>query len=582
MRSCHCAGNPWGGLAKRAWLMREIRSSRGALNVLSLDSGDLFATDESANQATCVLTQVAHMHYDAVVTGDQDLGASIKEWVDINRKAGFWDEANNRSAFPWMFGGHARAPEKRVLDCLGPTCKTLERADLRIGVVAVADAKKMAKVYGVPENASFYDPATAVRRFYEKNRRAIDLLVVLSHLGMDEDRLLAQQCDGIDVIIGGHSQTLLLHPETVNDTVICHPGKNGENLGVLMLSVRPKHKHQSFFKKREPELNSSEKLPSSLTPTGGLLPKWRFAYRIIPLTTSIDEDEQVAGLICEYEEIRDGQIAARLQKPDPRASAPDPSLLISMPSNRITMSAGMLKEVPVCIHNAGQSVLQVIKIRSRSPWMRAPATPFALSPGCSTQVFFEVSAKHIDRFFRCDFTVTSNDPARPVVQYAFKGRVKGPLACAENIDALLSEVASFLPGAEKAHALPPLDPLLKDILEPKGEAPDGSRSNSRVIRLNLFYSPGCSDCDDITERVLPETLSLFKGHILLVKNDITQPHNLKSYLDFSSGITHQDALMIVIDDTIILSGKSMIENHLERTIAERLKLIPSISSGTKK
>jgi 5'-nucleotidase len=62
-----------------------------------------------------------------------------------------------------------------------------------------------------------------------------DFNIVLSHHGFDHDRLIAQKYSRIDLIIGGHSQTVTKEPELVNKTLIVQAGENGFRTGVLTL-----------------------------------------------------------------------------------------------------------------------------------------------------------------------------------------------------------------------------------------------------------------------------------------------------------------------------------------------------------
>jgi 2',3'-cyclic-nucleotide 2'-phosphodiesterase (5'-nucleotidase family) len=68
-----------------------------------------------------------------------------------------------------------------------------------------------------------------------------DLLIALTHQGVDEDSILAMNVKGLDVIVGGHSHTRLNHPKRVNGVLIVQTGSNCENLGVLDLKVEKHH-----------------------------------------------------------------------------------------------------------------------------------------------------------------------------------------------------------------------------------------------------------------------------------------------------------------------------------------------------
>ncbi len=75
------------------------------------------------------------------------------------------------------------------------------------------------------------------------HQQGIQHIIVLSHLGIDQDRLLAQQVDNISLIVGGHSHTLqgdftelglgsMPYAERVNNTPIVHAGKYAETFGL--------------------------------------------------------------------------------------------------------------------------------------------------------------------------------------------------------------------------------------------------------------------------------------------------------------------------------------------------------------
>jgi len=64
-----------------------------------------------------------------------------------------------------------------------------------------------------------------------------DLIIVLSHLGIDNDRDLAEHVKGVDLIIGGHSHTRLDSLERDNGVLIAQTGSNCRNLGRIDLTV---------------------------------------------------------------------------------------------------------------------------------------------------------------------------------------------------------------------------------------------------------------------------------------------------------------------------------------------------------
>ncbi|MFC1610987.1 bifunctional metallophosphatase/5'-nucleotidase [Myxococcota bacterium] len=69
-------------------------------------------------------------------------------------------------------------------------------------------------------------------RLYEE----VDVVIALTHLGMDEDSYLATHTTGIDVIIGGHSHDEI-RPTLVGETIIVQAGDYGRKLGKLTLNI---------------------------------------------------------------------------------------------------------------------------------------------------------------------------------------------------------------------------------------------------------------------------------------------------------------------------------------------------------
>ena len=66
------------------------------------------------------------------------------------------------------------------------------------------------------------------------NSLDIDLTVLLTHIGFEEDKQLAAKLDpdwGVDIIIGGHSHTFITEPARVNDILIVQAGTGTDQIG---------------------------------------------------------------------------------------------------------------------------------------------------------------------------------------------------------------------------------------------------------------------------------------------------------------------------------------------------------------
>ncbi|MBD2386904.1 bifunctional metallophosphatase/5'-nucleotidase [Cylindrospermum sp. FACHB-282] len=68
----------------------------------------------------------------------------------------------------------------------------------------------------------------------------IDLTILLTHIGFEEDKKLAALLDpewGVDIIIGGHSHTLLEQPAQVNNILIAQAGVGTDQIGRFDITV---------------------------------------------------------------------------------------------------------------------------------------------------------------------------------------------------------------------------------------------------------------------------------------------------------------------------------------------------------
>jgi len=80
-----------------------------------------------------------------------------------------------------------------------------------------------------------YDAAAEVGRICNAYRDTdVDFTVLLTHIGHEEDKKLAALLDpqwGVDLIIGGHTHTILEQPDMVNGILIAQAGVGTKNIG---------------------------------------------------------------------------------------------------------------------------------------------------------------------------------------------------------------------------------------------------------------------------------------------------------------------------------------------------------------
>jgi 2',3'-cyclic-nucleotide 2'-phosphodiesterase (5'-nucleotidase family) len=111
----------------------------------------------------------------------------------------------------------------------------LERDGIRIGILGLIDrtAEEPAALAG---QATIQDPTTVAARYVAQVRPQVDLLIVLSRLGLAADQDLARAVSGIDVIVGGNTDELMDTPLQIGNTLIVQQGYRGEWFGLLHAS----------------------------------------------------------------------------------------------------------------------------------------------------------------------------------------------------------------------------------------------------------------------------------------------------------------------------------------------------------
>ena len=163
----------------------------------------------------------------------------------------------------------------------------IKRNGIRIGLFGImGDDASHDAPYAKP--VKFADPVHTSKQMVDilKNKEKVDLIICLSHSGTStgkkksEDEALARAVPQIDVIISGHSHTILSKPIIKGKTIIVSSGCYGEYLGMLKINY---------------SRGNDVKLVS---------------YDLKNITTGIPENKIVADDIANYKQIIDSNFLA--------------------------------------------------------------------------------------------------------------------------------------------------------------------------------------------------------------------------------------------------------------------------------
>ena len=219
-----------GGVIEQAAYIDSVRRAEGKRNVLLLHAGDFgqgtsYFTELNGNIEIDVMNA---MKYDVVALGNHEFDNGIPELARRLENL----EADVVCA-NYDFAG-------TPLEGLVEPYVIVRRAGKKIGVIGLLTDIMKVVDRSVAKDLNYLEPADVVNRYaaYLKNEKDCDLVICLSHLGYREDKDLASQLSDVDVIVGGHSHTLLHKKQVVkdaegDDVIVVQNWKWGLNVGCL-------------------------------------------------------------------------------------------------------------------------------------------------------------------------------------------------------------------------------------------------------------------------------------------------------------------------------------------------------------
>jgi 5'-nucleotidase len=145
-----------------------------------------------------------------------------------------------------------------------------EVGGVRVGLFGLGIAFEGLVLEGLHDGVRYTDPFAAARRSVSELRaESCSLIVCLSHLGYryrdnaPSDTLLAQEVEGIDLILGGHTHTFMDTPDLYTwpdgrSTLVTQMGWGGMRLGRVDVVMGPGEDGSSLFASHRPRGWASE------------------------------------------------------------------------------------------------------------------------------------------------------------------------------------------------------------------------------------------------------------------------------------------------------------------------------------
>jgi len=214
-----------GGVSKRATLIKRIKKENP--NTFIFDAGDAFQGTVYYNLYEGVLEYKALslMGYNYVTLGNHEFDKGVDKLLNAFQYAKFKIISSNYVSESEEWNKYVKTHD--MFECCGVNFGIFGLGTPFKGLVG-EDSHKGVTDLDAAETAEKY-----VKLLKEKGA---DFIIALSHLGIDDDKPLVKKVDGIDLIIGGHSHTLIKNPlEKDYKTTILQAGSSGIYLGKLDL-----------------------------------------------------------------------------------------------------------------------------------------------------------------------------------------------------------------------------------------------------------------------------------------------------------------------------------------------------------
>lgn len=222
-----------GGVIEQAAFIDSVRLAEGRKNVLLLHAGDY-------GQGTSYFTElngdieidvINSLGFDVVCLGNHEFDNGTAELArrlsDLKPKVVCANYDFSSSVLAKYVKPYA----------------IVRKAGRKIGIIGLLTDISKVVDRDIAAEFRYKDPVEVTNAMAEflRKEKSCDMVICLSHLGYEEDRMLASRIRNVDVIVGGHSHTLLhrLQKETDLDgkqVVIVQNWKWGLNVGQLTVT----------------------------------------------------------------------------------------------------------------------------------------------------------------------------------------------------------------------------------------------------------------------------------------------------------------------------------------------------------
>lgn len=147
------------------------------------------------------------------------------------------------------------------------------------------------------------EPIAEMKKWLKSLNNEADIIILLSHLGLDYDERIAMECPEIDVILGGHTHHSLPEGKQLGKTLVAGAGKHGRYIGHITLNVDEQKmitgKSASLITVMEiPTVTDEKMLAKELTRKGKKLLNEKITSLNQPLLQDPFQETEISQILC--------------------------------------------------------------------------------------------------------------------------------------------------------------------------------------------------------------------------------------------------------------------------------------------
>ena len=208
-----------GGVARVAHVVNRERAR--ADRVLHLDSGDCFQGAPIFNfyAGEPEVRSLAAMGIDAAVVGNHEFDKGLNSLVTQMQKWSSYRLLAANYKFEGQQAGTGDVPNYGRLGTITRPFEVFNQGGLKVAVIGMANLSSLTSIFDQPNRLGITPLNTAeVAQFYiDLLRPYVDLVVMLTHLGLEVDQRMVRSTTGIDVVLGGHNHIVINPPQEIVD-----------------------------------------------------------------------------------------------------------------------------------------------------------------------------------------------------------------------------------------------------------------------------------------------------------------------------------------------------------------------------